>query len=103
MGHQTPIRFFLCDLGYERNLCCKLTLVKMDHGKLAMGRRLRSTATAVVATSDSAPAPRVAPAVAAQAGAPPSVKSAREVLARRINGTSSVAMAAMVWAKIRTG
>jgi hypothetical protein len=53
---------------------------------------------AVVASSGDAPTPRVAPAVAvAQAGAPPpSVESARVVLATQIDGTSSAAMAARV-------
>jgi hypothetical protein len=65
MGHQTPIRFFLRDLGYKRNSLCKLIAVKMDHGKLAMGRRLRSSAMVVVAIFDGSPAPRVDLAVVA--------------------------------------
>jgi hypothetical protein len=76
----------------------------MDHGKQATGRRLRSSATMVVATSGGAPAPWVAPAVVAQVGAPPrSVKLAWEVLARRIDGASSTTMAARVWAKFCMG
>jgi hypothetical protein len=75
----------------------------MDHGKLAMGKRFSISATAVVVTSSGAPALRVAPMVAVQAGAPPSVESAWEVLARRIDSTSTTAMAARVWAKIHTG
>jgi hypothetical protein len=70
MGHQTLIRFFLRDLGYKRNLFCRLTAVETNHGKLATGRRLGSSATAVVVTFSGALAPRVAPA-AAQVGAPP--------------------------------
>jgi hypothetical protein len=88
---------FLRDLGYERNSFCKLTAVKMDHGKLAMGRQLGSFATAVVATFGSAPA------VAVLAGVPPSIESAWEVLVRWIDGASSAAMAATVWAKNHTG
>jgi hypothetical protein len=104
MGHHTPIRFFLRDLGYERNLLCRLIAVETDHRKLATGRRLGSSATAVVATSSGASAPRVAPAVVAQAGAPPpSIELVREVLARRIDGARSVAMVARVWAKIHMG
>jgi hypothetical protein len=57
----------------------------------------------VVATSDDAPAPTVAPVVAAYGGAPPSVELAREVLARRIDGVSLAAMLARVWAKIHMG
>jgi hypothetical protein len=58
----------------------------------------------VVATSGDAPTPRVAPVVVTQAGAPPpSVESALEFLARRIDGVSSVAMAPRVWAKICMG
>jgi hypothetical protein len=58
MGHQTPIQFFLRDLGYERNSFSKLNAVKMNHGKLAMGRHLRSAAMAMVVTSDGGMAPR---------------------------------------------
>jgi hypothetical protein len=92
MGHETPIQFFLRDLGYERNLFCRLTAVETNHWKLATGRRLGSSTMAVVASSGDAPAVAVA-----QAGAPPpSVESARVVLATQIDGTSSAAMAARV-------
>jgi hypothetical protein len=84
MGHQTLIQFFQPDLGYERNLFCRLTAVETDHGKLATMSQLRSSATTVVVTVGGAPAPRVAPVVTAQAGPPLSVESAREVLARWI-------------------
>jgi hypothetical protein len=49
----------------------------MDHGKLAMGRRLGSSAMVVVVTSGGAPTPRVALAVVAQVRTPPpSIESA---------------------------
>jgi hypothetical protein len=38
--HETKEGFFLRDLGCERNSFCELTVVKMDHEKLAMGRWL---------------------------------------------------------------
>jgi hypothetical protein len=37
LGHQSLNRFFLRDLGYERNLFCKITVVEMNHGKLRRG------------------------------------------------------------------
>jgi hypothetical protein len=68
-----------------------------------MGRQLRSSATAVVVTFSGALAPRVAPAVAARAGAPPpSIESVWVVLVRQIDCASSAPMAARVLAKIRT-
>jgi hypothetical protein len=89
MGHQTPIQFFLRNIGYERNSFCNLTVVKTDHGKLVTGRQLRSSTTVVVVTSGDAPAPWVASVVVTQEGAPPpSVESALEFLARRIDGVS---------------
>jgi hypothetical protein len=54
--------FFLCDLDYERNSFCELTTVKMYHGKLATGRWLRRSSTAVGMASGDAPAPRTPPA-----------------------------------------
>jgi hypothetical protein len=30
IGHQTPIQFFLRDLGYERNMFCPLTTVELS-------------------------------------------------------------------------
>jgi hypothetical protein len=78
--------------------------VETDHGKMVMGRWLGSSTTTVVVTFGGAPAPRVGLAMAAQAGTPPpSVESAQEVLARRIEDASSVAMVARVWAKISMG
>jgi hypothetical protein len=76
--------------------------VEPDHGKLVMGRQLRSSATAVVVTFGGALAPRVAPAVAARAGARPSIESVWVVLVRQIDCASSAPMAARVLAKIRT-
>jgi hypothetical protein len=71
--HQTLNSFFLRDLCEERNPFCILTIVETDHGKLAMGRRLDSSATAVAATLG------MALVVAVVAGAPPhSSKLARE-------------------------
>jgi hypothetical protein len=54
--------FFLCDLDYERNSFCELTTVKMYHGKLAIGRWLGRSSTAVRMASDDALAPRTPPA-----------------------------------------
>jgi hypothetical protein len=39
IGHQTPIQFFLCNLGYERNLFCPLTAVEPGHKRRSSGRR----------------------------------------------------------------
>jgi hypothetical protein len=55
--------FFLYGLGYERNSFSELTVVKTDHEKLAMGRWLRRSSTAVGMASGGAPAPRNPPAV----------------------------------------
>jgi hypothetical protein len=40
IGHQTLIRFFLRDLGYERNLFCPLTVVEPGHKRRSMGRQV---------------------------------------------------------------
>jgi hypothetical protein len=58
MVHETTQGFFVRDLGFERNSFCELTAVKMDHRKLATGRRLRRSSTAVGMASDGASAPR---------------------------------------------
>jgi hypothetical protein len=50
--------FFLRDLHDERNPICPLTAVETNHGKLAMGRRLGRSSTAVGTSSGGAPAPR---------------------------------------------
>jgi hypothetical protein len=56
----------------------------MNHGKLALGRRFGSSATAMAVTSGGASAPGMAPVAAVVAGAPPpSNKLAREPPARR--------------------
>jgi hypothetical protein len=69
--HETTQGFFLRDLGYERNSFCELTTVKTDHGKLATGRWLGRSSTAVGTTSGGALAPRASLAVVVQAGGPP--------------------------------
>jgi hypothetical protein len=53
--------FFLRDLHDERNPICPLTMVETNHGKLATGRRLGRSSTAVGTTSSGAPAPRASP------------------------------------------
>jgi hypothetical protein len=79
--HRFLIRKLLHNLDDERHLFCSLTTVETDHGKLAMGRRLESSATAVVVTSGGASAPGTAPAVAVMlVGPPPSGGLAREAL-----------------------
>jgi hypothetical protein len=50
--------FFLHDLGYEGNSFCEFTAMKMDHGKLATGRRLERSSTTVGTTFGGALAPR---------------------------------------------
>jgi hypothetical protein len=93
--HETKQGFFLCDLGYERNLFCKLTTVKIDHGKLATGRQLEWSSTTVgiassgdVVCGGSSSKHRI--------GMGGSGVEAR----RRWHG---LAMAARVWAKIHMG
>jgi hypothetical protein len=61
--HEMKQGFFLLDLGYEKNSFYKLTMVKMDHGKLATGRRLRRSSTVVGTASGGAPAPTTPPPV----------------------------------------
>jgi hypothetical protein len=63
MVHETTQGFFLHDLGYERNSFCELTVVKTDHRKLAMGRRLGPSSMAVGTASGDALAPRTPLAV----------------------------------------
>jgi hypothetical protein len=55
IGHQTPIQFFLRDLGYERNLFCPLTTVEPGHKRRSTGRRLRQRLAAVRSSSGEAP------------------------------------------------
>jgi hypothetical protein len=62
MVHEMTQGFFLRDLGYERNSFCELAAVKTDHRKLATGRRLRRSSTAVGMAFGSAPSPRTPPA-----------------------------------------
>jgi hypothetical protein len=59
IGHQTPIRFFLRVLGYERNLFCPLTTVEPDHKRQSMGR-CRRRRLAVVRSSSSSSWPLLA-------------------------------------------
>jgi hypothetical protein len=61
--HETMQGFFLYGLGYERNSFSELTVVKTDHEKLATGRWLRRSSTAVGMASGETPAPRNPPAV----------------------------------------
>jgi hypothetical protein len=63
MVQETTRGLFLHDLGYERNSFCELTAVKMDHGKLVMGRWLRWSSVAVGMASSGAPAPGTPPMV----------------------------------------
>jgi hypothetical protein len=60
--HKMTQGSFLHDLGYERNSFCELTTVRTDHEKVAMGRRLERSSTAVGMASSGAPAPRTPPA-----------------------------------------
>jgi hypothetical protein len=64
MMHHLRWCFFLRDLHDERNPICPLTMVEMNHGKLATGRRLGRSSTAVGTTFGGAPAPRASPTVA---------------------------------------
>jgi hypothetical protein len=87
--HQTPVRFFLHDLGYEREPIYSLAVVKMIERRPATRRRLRQSSMAAGAASGGALAPWFAPAVVVQAGAPPpTVELTRNAKARRINGGS---------------
>jgi hypothetical protein len=60
-GHQTPIRFFLCYLGYERNLFCSLTTMETGHKRRSMGRQLGQQLAVVRSFSGEAPASRSTP------------------------------------------
>jgi hypothetical protein len=61
IGHQTPIRFFLHDIGYERNLFCPLTAVELGHKRRSTGRRLRRRLAVVRSSSGEAPTSRSSP------------------------------------------
>jgi hypothetical protein len=61
IGHQTLIRFFLRDLGYERNLFCPLTAVKLGHKRWSMGRQLGLWLAVVRSSSGEAPTSRSSP------------------------------------------
>jgi hypothetical protein len=61
LGHQTPIWFFLRDLGYERNLFCPLTMVEPGHKRWLMGRQLEQRLAAVRSSFDEALASRSSP------------------------------------------
>jgi hypothetical protein len=64
-----------------------LTAVETDNGKLATGRRLESSKTAAMVTSDDASAPGTTPAAVVWIGdPPPSVESAPGALVGRIDG-----------------
>jgi hypothetical protein len=62
----------LRDLDVERNSFCRLTVVEMDGGKLAMRRRLGQSSTAVGASSGSTLALGLAPAAVERLRQPPS-------------------------------
>jgi hypothetical protein len=99
--HETTQGFFLHDLGYERNSFCELTMVKMDHGKLAMGRR---SSTAVGMASGSAPSPWTPPTVMVLAGdPPPSDELARESSVRRLDSSIVAWQWRLGFGQIRTG
>jgi hypothetical protein len=61
--HETKQGLFFCDLGYESNSFCELTVAKTDHGKLATERRLGRSSTVVLTAFDGALAPRTPLAV----------------------------------------
>jgi hypothetical protein len=61
--HKTRRGLIIHDLEDKGDSFCKLTMVEMDHGKLATGRRLGWPSKAVGTTSDDALAPRTSPAV----------------------------------------
>jgi hypothetical protein len=61
--------------------------VETDNGKLATGRRLESSKTTVMATSNDASAPGTTPVAVVWIGdPPPSVESAPGALVGRIDG-----------------
>jgi hypothetical protein len=96
--------FFLCDLGYERNTFYKLTVVKTDHGKLVMGRRLGRSSMAVGMASGGTPAPRTPPTVMVLVGDPPPCnKSMRESLVRRLDGIVVAQQWRLGFGQISTG
>jgi hypothetical protein len=61
IGHQTPIRFFLRDLGYERNLFFPLTSVEPGQKMRSMGRQLEHQLAVVRSSSVEAPTSRSTP------------------------------------------
>jgi hypothetical protein len=61
IGPQTPIWFFLRDLGYERNLFYPLTVAKPGHKRQWTGRRLGRRLAAVRSSSGEAPTSRSSP------------------------------------------
>jgi hypothetical protein len=87
MVHQTQARFFLHDLGYERDPIYSLAAAKIMERRLATRRRLERSSTVAGAVSSGAPAPRFAPEAEVQAGPPPpSVELAQDASARWIDG-----------------
>jgi hypothetical protein len=61
IDHHTLIRFFLRDLGYERNLFCPLAVVEPGHKRRSMGRWLGRWLAAVRSSSGEAPTSRSGP------------------------------------------
>jgi hypothetical protein len=99
--HETKQGFFLPDLGYERNSFCELTVVKMDHGEPATGRRLGQSSMAEGTVSNGAPALRTPLAVMVLVGGSSSkhqigMGGSNVATRRRWRGS---AMVARVWAK----
>jgi hypothetical protein len=78
--------------------------VETSHGKLATGRWLKRSSTAVGMASDGAPAPRASPAAAVWAGDhPPSDESARESSVQRLDGSVMAQQWRLGFGQIRTG
>jgi hypothetical protein len=85
--HQTPVRYFLHDLGYERESIYSLATAKAIERRPATRRRLRKSSTVTWAASNTALAPRFSLTTMVQVGAPPrSVESAQDASLRRIDG-----------------
>jgi hypothetical protein len=76
----------------------------MGGGRLAAMRRLGQSSTAAGAVSGIALAPRFAPVVVVQVGAPPpSLESARDASARRIDGGGLLGGSGSIGAKSARG
>jgi hypothetical protein len=79
--------FFLRDLDEKRSPFCILAVVEMDHGRMAMRRRLVQPSTAVRVAPDGESTREIAPTAAVWVGyLAPGGESMRGALARRIDG-----------------